>query len=484
MSTLQRRGILPLILLFALVLGACSGAPVPETPTAAPRPESGAVATSAPAATLPATLTTAPTSAPTTAPTAGSTAGSTTAPTSEPTVAPTPIPTTASTPAPTIAPTNTSAAGSAGEEILFLRNATLIALDVGTSSERTLASDVREFAATPDGRLLALVRGDGPSHEIWLISRDGSNPHQLTNNKRFESNLSWSPDGIMLVYSSAKTAAVAPLDWQSWSSWCAGSEVYYLDLTSGSGAENSFGQGCDPAFAPDGRRIAYVTPPTDQPQEMDFIGENNALRLINRAGQNGWDFATAGGTEMGHLVYGPAWSPDASQVIYNRFLGYQALVDINLVELGAAFKGNGEPAGVGAGWMLPARFAPNGRLVAVPEYDFSSARGGSGYELWQVHLLRLDQASSIMMPDGELSAVASEVAQLRRATGAAWSPDGAALAAIMPAGWKPETDSQELIFENTDAGEIWSWSPEGIAGKRLARQVDYGSPLLWLPAVR
>src|SRR5918911_241655 len=62
------------------------------------------------------------------------------------------------------------------------------------------------------------------------------------------------------------------------------------------------------------------------------------VALVYRQGQHGWDFAKAQGIEappphMGRLVYAPAWSPDGQQIVYHRYLGYQALVDLDLTEI-------------------------------------------------------------------------------------------------------------------------------------------------------
>ncbi len=89
----------------------------------------------------------------------------------------------------------------------------------------------------------------------------------------------------------------------------------------------------------------------------------NSIRLINRQGQNGWDFAKAASVDApepnaGRLVYAPAFSPDGAQVVYQRFLGYQVLVDINLSQIAGSFDGGGQVLADGAGWLLPARFAP------------------------------------------------------------------------------------------------------------------------------
>ncbi|HMQ31438.1 MAG TPA: hypothetical protein PKD53_11970, partial [Chloroflexaceae bacterium] len=161
----QARLIAPLALACALALVGCQS-PVarPPTPVAAPAAPTAA-------------LTSAPTAAPTAVPTD---AAPTLAPTLAPTEAPTEAPTTAPTEAPTAAPsappapTSPPLVSTIGAEILFLRGGTLTALDPATGAERALADGVGDFAATADGRLIAMVRGEGAAAEIWLAGRDGA----------------------------------------------------------------------------------------------------------------------------------------------------------------------------------------------------------------------------------------------------------------------------------------------------------------------
>jgi hypothetical protein len=365
-----------------------------------------------------------------------------------------------------------------------------VALDVSTGGVATLVEGVTGFAATADGGMLGLTRGSGAAGEIWALRRASGELWQLTSNDRAESTLSWAPDGSSLVYSSAPAAQAFPPDWQSWSAWCVSAEVRLIDMPAtmaplAAGAERALGAGCEPAFGPDGKRIVFTTAPTAEATGLDFTGANNTVRMVNRQGANGWSVAIAGdGTARGELVYGPAWSPDAGQVGYQRFVGYQALVDINLTEAGSSYQRNGAPISVGAGWLLPPRYAPRGALVAVTEHNFSDARGYSGYDIWQTSLLRLGQPSQVTMPEGELTMAATEVERLRWATGAAWAPDGAALAVALPAGWQPGLNHSEPLFPGTAPGELWRWRPGAEPDQKLADGVDFGSPLLWLPAAR
>jgi hypothetical protein len=120
-----------------------------------------------------------------------------------------------------------------GSEILFLREGVLTAYDNQRQQERQIAAQVRSFAATPDGRLLALVRQVDESNnttDVWVVQRDGSGLRQMTRDTRNEHNLSWSPDGMTLIYDSSTAAIPSPPEWQMWAGWCSASEVRMLDI--------------------------------------------------------------------------------------------------------------------------------------------------------------------------------------------------------------------------------------------------------------
>ena len=293
-----------LVLLSAIVLSACA------TP-----PTSGS-ATATPAAPAP---TGAPTSQPTSPP---PTSAATQAP--EPTSAPT------SAPPPTAAPTEPAPTGprrpsrpkrlsrrsrrrQRSHPPPATRCSSCARARCGPSRRRrrSSASSPRAYTTSPLAQIVrrsrsCAARERGPS--FGASSRDGSG---LT-----AAHAQRSRRGHPCVGARRRGAGVRILherralrdEWQGWSRWCAASEIHLLNLAGAT--ETSLAAGCDPAISPDGKRIGYAAPPaTPEPGIPEPAPLTvNSIRLINRQGQNGWDFAKARGAVLPRRRTAAAWS--------------------------------------------------------------------------------------------------------------------------------------------------------------------------------
>lgn len=462
------------LLLLAPLLAACGSTTVALEPSPV-RP------TAAPPTSLPATVSIPPTTASTSLP------ATSVPPTVLPaTVVPaTAIPTAAqatvvpATAVPAAAPATVAPPAPQGTALLFLRGGDLWRHQVADGTEQLLASGVRSFAPNGDGTLIAAVRVVEGRSDLWLLDTATEQLLNLTNDARSEGTPSWAPDGSW-AYASSAAPLPERLDWNSWSAWCGQSEVRVRSLADD--ADLIVGAGCDPAFAPDGKRLAFATPPERQEASG---GVANSIRLVNRQGQNGWNFAraegpdAAGAVPTGRLVYGPSFSPDGGNLAFERFVGYQSLVDLALTEMAPSFKGGGTLLAAGAGWHRPAGFVGDEGMLAVAEHNYSDARGFGGYEPWSVRVLRLGEVGSVQLPEGKRETGAQQVALLLRAQSAAWQPGTSSLALLVPTGWREDIGANEPAFPNEAPGEVRLWREQEGAGAPIVENVDFASPLAW-----
>jgi hypothetical protein len=55
------------------------------------------------------------------------------------------------------------------------------------------------------------------------------------------------------------------------------------------------------------------------------------------------------------------------------------------------------------------------------------------------------------------------------------------LAVQLPPGWNPGLSQDQPTNADGQPGEIWRWRPGSQPEELLVKNVDYASPLAWLP---
>jgi Tol biopolymer transport system component len=175
---------------------------------------------------------------------------------------------------------------------------------------KRLTSGLDEAPAwSPDGRRVAFSRTPdrGHSYEIDVMTAKGARPRALTHGG-YAQFPSWAADGSRIVFSASggrfgrsTDPSCAPNLWTM--------------RPDGSGLSRLVRAGVEPAYSPDGRRIAFVRPDARDRPWMYIVGSSG--RGVRRVGVGDH----------------PSWSPDGRYVVVQRGVGLNQFADLWLLRV-------------------------------------------------------------------------------------------------------------------------------------------------------
>ena len=228
--------------------------------------------------------------------------------------------------------------------------------------------------------------------DVWTIEADGTGLTRLTHSPGPDFDPSWSPNGRRIAFRSERSGE--PEIW-----------VMNADGTE----QRRLAAGLSPAWSPDGSLIA-------------FAGESGGLSVIR---PDGTGLRALPHTEGGEY---PSWSPDGTRIAFNSNLTGDHFMYIteadgsNVVDL----------SGAGEGWQVD--WSPDGRFL-----------------LFTSHRDHPDNYTDVyvMRPDG------SDIHRLtdQRAYTPAWSPDGKHIVFSAPGLFVMNPDGNGVTPVPTDVGE-------------------------------
>jgi TolB protein len=190
----------------------------------------------------------------------------------------------------------------------------------GTLEEVTKGDKVGENwlpAWSPDGTRVAFTSTRDGNPEIYVANRDGSNLRRLTNHPGIDISPTWSPSGTQIAFTSDRSGAPEiyivgadglGLSKKTSESYCdrptwspppfneiayasrngPGFDIKVLDLATGQVRQLTFGEGTNesPAFAPNGRHIAFMSTRSGKAQIFTIAKDGKNVKQITRAGNN------------------------------------------------------------------------------------------------------------------------------------------------------------------------------------------------------
>lgn len=170
---------------------------------------------------------------------------------------------------------------------------------------------------SPDGAKIAFWSNRDGNPEIYVMNRDGSNVRRLTNHPAIDTTPTWSPTGGQIAFTSDRSGSPqiyvigsdglnlkritseSYADRPTWSpppfteiAYTArsgpGFDLRIYDLASGRISQLTNGQGTNesPAYAANGRHIAFMSTRSGKPQIFTIDRDGKNLRQITREGGN------------------------------------------------------------------------------------------------------------------------------------------------------------------------------------------------------
>jgi hypothetical protein len=179
--------------------------------------------------------------------------------------------------------------------------AAITAASEGITGTTTITVTPSNIAPLPGSDQIAFVRDS----QIFLVHADGSGLVQLTATGPGVSNEdpAWSPDGQRLAFASNRTGS------QSW-------DIYIMNADGSNVVRRTNGgRNVEPAWSPDGRTIVYTSLQNGSAGvfALDTDGGSTSRVILNRPGQD----AEA------------SWSPDGTRILYTSdWRAYDFLSDV------------------------------------------------------------------------------------------------------------------------------------------------------------
>lgn len=159
-------------------------------------------------------------------------------------------------------------------------------ITVGVDSVTSIAFEI--FCAAPTQ--IAFVKGTGTSADIYVINSDGNGETRLTTQAGLDVDPAWSPDGRRLAFTSDRDG---------------NREIYLMKADGTSPARLTSEPASDhsPAWSPDGSKIAFVSDRDGNPEI--YVVNADGTNLIRLTSNVSYDAD-------------PAWSPDGSRIAFGR----------------------------------------------------------------------------------------------------------------------------------------------------------------------
>jgi TolB protein len=203
--------------------------------------------------------------------------------------------------------------GRSGGRIVFSAGGEIYIMDADGSAPTQLTDgdpNVHDIqpSLSPDGTRIAFSSNRGGDYDIYVMNVDGGDLQRITTAQTTETDPAWSPDGQRLAFVRGFDLTI---DGFAYISGCP-PEIYVTDLKGGPEINVTKGDGgTDPAWSPDDKRIAFSS----------HRNGNYEIYVVNADGNDLQQLTNTNSAEAD-----PVWSPDGQFIAYGGDYGSGNLV--------------------------------------------------------------------------------------------------------------------------------------------------------------
>jgi Tol biopolymer transport system component len=170
---------------------------------------------------------------------------------------------------------------------------------------------------SPDGSQITYTRDEGNDHALYVADVDGRNLRRLTSSSSSVAEPAWSPDGSKIAYIRGYDTTYGGLA----NITSCGPEIYVIDVFSRKSINLTQGVGgVDPTWSPDGTRIAFSSARNNNYDIYVMNADGSGVKQLT---YTSWSEAE------------PAWSPDGKRIAYTA--------NLRTVSLACGFMSTGRP---------------------------------------------------------------------------------------------------------------------------------------------